>query len=124
MNHYPRSTHHDPVKRAMRNLVADMKILAGDTRELLRETAGPSNERFAALRERTRNTLSAVEARLGPYQQRLAERGRYAYQVSAEHMRVHRWSTLAAMAAVAFAVAAVVAWQNEGEMEAEERLEE
>jgi hypothetical protein len=33
--------------------------------------------------------------------------------VSAEHLRVHRWSTLAAVAAIGFAIAAVLAWQSE-----------
>ena len=113
MDEYSSSTSNDGVARAMRNLVGDMKVLAGDTRELLRQTAGQSGEQFARLRERTRDTLSAVEQRLGPLQHRLAERGRYAAQMSAEHLRAHRWSTLAAAAAIAFAVAAVIAWQNE-----------
>jgi ElaB/YqjD/DUF883 family membrane-anchored ribosome-binding protein len=97
----------------MQNLLADIKVLAGDTRELLRATTGLSGEQFGSLRERTRDTLAAVDQHLGPLQQKLAEHGRYAAQVSAEHLRVHRWSTLAAVAAIGFAVAAVLAWQNE-----------
>ena len=113
MDEYSSATDSDSVKRAMRNLVADMKVLASDTRELLRQTAGQSGEQFARLRERTRDTLTAVEERLGPLQHRLAEHGRYAAHVSAEHLRVHRWSTLATVAAIGFAIAAVLAWQNE-----------
>ena len=113
MDEYSSSKDSESVRRAMRNLLADMKVLAGDTRELLRQTTGQSGEQFARLRERTRDTLTAVEERLGPLQQRLAERGRYAAQVSAENLRVHRWSTLAAVAAIGFAIAAVLAWQNE-----------
>src|SRR4051812_16321909 len=101
MNEYSSGTNSD-VGRAMRNLVADMKALATDTGELLRATTGPSGEQFAKLRERTRDTLTAVEERLGPLQQKLAEQGRYAAQVSAEHLRVHRWSTIAAVAAIGF----------------------
>jgi ElaB/YqjD/DUF883 family membrane-anchored ribosome-binding protein len=101
------------VGEAMHNLLTDMKTLAADTRELLRHTTGQSGEQFAKLRARTRETLSAVEERLGPLQERITEGGRYAAQVSAEHLRAHRWSTIAAMAAIAFAVAAVIAWQNE-----------
>ena len=115
MNDYTRSTHGDPVKRAMRNLVADMKNLASDTGELLRETAGPASEHLSKLRDRTRDTLTAVEARLGPYQRKLAEHSRHAYHVSADHVRAHRWSTLAAAGAIALAVAAIIAWQNENE---------
>ena len=113
MDEYSSSTDNESVKRAMRNLLADMKVLASDTRELLRQTTGQSGEQFARLRERTRDTLTAVEQRLGPLQRKLAEHGRYAAQVSAEHLRVYRWSTLAAVAAIGFAIAAVLAWQNE-----------
>lgn len=108
------------VRDAMQNLVTDMKVLAADTRDLLRQTTGQSSEQLARLRNRTRETLSAVEQRLGPLQERLGplqeritEGGRYAAQVSAEHLRAHRWSTLAAIAAIGFAVAAIIAWQNE-----------
>ena len=113
MDDYSRRTDNEPAKRAMRNLVADMKVLAGDTRELLRQTAGQTGEQFARLRERTRGTLTAVEERLGPLQHKLSEHGRHAAQVSAEHLRAHRWSTLAAAAAIGFAIAAVLAWRNE-----------
>jgi ElaB/YqjD/DUF883 family membrane-anchored ribosome-binding protein len=113
MEDFSKPTDNEPAKRAMRNLMADVKVLASDTRELLRQTTNQSGEQFARLRERTRDTLSAVEQRLGPLQQKLAEGGRYAAQVSAEHLRAHRWSTLATVAAVAFAIAAVLAWQSE-----------
>jgi ElaB/YqjD/DUF883 family membrane-anchored ribosome-binding protein len=113
MDEYSRSTRSDSAGHAMRNLVADMKLLASDTGELLRQTTGQSGEQFARLRERTRATLTAVEQRLAPLQEKLAEQGRYAAHVSAEHLRVHRWSTLAAVAAIGFAIAAVLAWQNE-----------
>jgi ElaB/YqjD/DUF883 family membrane-anchored ribosome-binding protein len=108
----------EPVGRALHNLLADIKVLAGDTRELLRETAGLSGDQFTKLRERTRETVSGVEQHLGPLQQKLVEHGRYAAQVSAEHLRAHRWSTIAAVAAIGFAIAAVVAWQNEAEIDA------
>lgn len=101
------------VGEAVQNLRTDMKALAADTRELLRQTTGQSGEQFAKLRARTRETLSAVEHRLGPIQGRISEGSRYAAQVSAEHLRAHRWSTLAAIAAIAFGVAAIIAWQNE-----------
>ena len=113
MDEHSSRTNSDAVGHSMQKLLADMKLLASDTRELLRHTTGQSGEQFARLRERTRDALAAVEQRLGPVQQRLAEHGRYAAQVSAEHLRAHRWSTLAAVAAIGFAIAAVLAWQNE-----------
>ena len=107
------STSNESVARALQKLLADIKILASDTRDLLRETAGLSGEQFMRLRERTRGTLAGVEQHLGPLQQKVADQSRYAAHVSAEHLRVHRWSTVAAVAAIAFAVAAVLAWQSE-----------
>lgn len=123
MDDYTSSSDNAAVKRAMRNLMNDVKVLASDTRELLSQSAGPASERLARLRDRTRESLTAVEERIGPYQQKLAEQGRYAYRVSADHMRAHRWSTLAAAAAIALAVAAVVAWQNENETYPEDHPE-
>ena len=111
------NTSNETVGRALQKLRADIKILASDTRDLLRETAGLSGEQFTRLRERTRGTLAGVEQHLGPLQQKVAEQGRYAAHVSAEHLRVHRWSTVAAVAAIVFAVAAVLAWQNETAIE-------
>ena len=112
-------TNNESIGRALQNLLADVKVLATDTRELLRETAGQSGEQFRKLRERTRDTLAGVEQHLGPLQHKVAEQGRYAAHVSAEHWRVHRWSTVAAVAAIGFAVAAVLAWQNETAIEDE-----
>ena len=102
-----------PVGHALQKLLSDMKVLASDTRELLRHSTGLSGEQFTRLRDRTRDTLEGIEQRLGPMQDRLAEHGRYAAQVATEHLRVHRWSSVAAVAAVGLAVAAVLAWQNE-----------
>jgi ElaB/YqjD/DUF883 family membrane-anchored ribosome-binding protein len=117
MDEYATRTNSESVGDAMRNLMADMKLLANDTRDLLRQTAGPAGEQFARVRERTRDTLATVEERLGPLQQKLAEQGRYAARASAEHLRVHRWSTLAAVAAIGFVIAAVLAWQSETAMD-------
>ena len=100
---------------AMQTLLADLKVLVEDTRELLQQTIGLSGEQWTKLRERAGETLAGVEQRLGPLQRSLAEHGRYAAQASAEHLRAHRWSTLAVVAAIALAVAAVLAWQEETE---------
>ena len=103
----------EPIGRALQNLLADIKILASDTSELLRQTTGLSGEQFTRLRERTRDTLTGIEQHLGPLRERLTEHGRYAAHVSAEHLRVHRWSTVAGIAAIGLAIAAVLAWRNE-----------
>ena len=50
MDDYSSPSDNESVKRAMRNLIADMKVLASDTRELLRQTTGQSGEQFARLR--------------------------------------------------------------------------
>ena len=105
----------------MERLIGSVKTLAADTRELIAQTAGHPGERLSHARERVRQTLSAVESRVEPLQHAVAERARYAAQLSAEHFRQHRWSTLAALAAIALAVAAVCAWQSESARQDEER---
>lgn len=99
--------------RALKKLVDDVKILSADARELLRHTAEQSGERLSMVRDRARDTLEAVEARLGPMQHALAERGRQAAEFSTRHVRAHPWSTIAAVGALALAIAAMVAWQSE-----------
>lgn len=103
--------------RATQNLIEDVKVLSADTRELLRQTAEQSGEHLARVRDRARETLSAVEARLSPLQQALAERGRYAARISAQHVREHPLSTLAAAAAIGLVIAAVFAWNSESQRE-------
>lgn len=99
--------------RAVQKLVEDVKVLSADARELLRHTAERSGEHLSKVRDRARGTLAAFEARLGPMQHALAERGRHAAQLSTRHVREHPWSTLAAAGALALAIAAIVAWQSE-----------
>ena len=102
-----------PIGRALQHLLFDIKVLANDPRELLRATAGQSGEQFTRLRERTQEALAGMEQHMGPLQQKLAEQGRYAAEASAKHLRVHRWSSLATVAAIGFAIAAFLAWRNE-----------
>ena len=108
-----RSSRSEPLGHALQKLLADIKVLASDTRELLRQTADQSGMHFAGLRDRTRETLADVEQYVGPLQQRVAEQARYAADASAEHLRAHRWSTVAGLAAIALGIAAVVAWRSE-----------
>jgi ElaB/YqjD/DUF883 family membrane-anchored ribosome-binding protein len=98
---------------AMQNLVEDVKMLSSDMRELLHQTTAQSSDQLSNLRRRAHDTLAGVEARIGPLQEALTERARYAARMSMQHVRAHPWSTLAGAAALALAVAAVFAWQNE-----------
>lgn len=112
-------TNNEPIGRALQNLLADIKALASDARELLGVTAGQSGERFARVRERTRDALAGVEQHVGPLQEKLTEHGRHVADVSTEHLRAHRWSSIAAIAAIGLTIAAVIAWQNETSPEQE-----
>ena len=100
---------------ALHNLIEHVKVLAADTRELLSHTAGQSSERLARVSSKIRERGAAIEARLAPLQQALAERGRYAATMSAQHVREHPWSTLAAAGALALTVVAVIAWHCEAQ---------
>ena len=109
-----RSPHQTPnYDRAMHNLIEHVKVLGADTRELLRQSAGQTGEQLGRLRDRTMQSLSALEERLGPVQQVVTQRARYAYDVSAQHVRRHPLSTIAAAGAIILAVTAVLAWQSE-----------
>jgi ElaB/YqjD/DUF883 family membrane-anchored ribosome-binding protein len=101
--------------RALRNLIEHVKVLSADTRELLSHTAEQSGEQLARVRNRIRERGAAIEARLAPLQRALAERGRYAATMSAQHVREHPWSTLAAAGALALTVVAVIAWHCEAQ---------
>ena len=103
------------VDRALHNLIDHVKVLAADTRELLSHTAEQSGEQLARVRSRIRERGAAIEACLAPLQRALAERGRYAATVSAQHVRQHPWSTLAAAGALALTVVAVIAWHCEAQ---------
>ena len=98
---------------ALKKLLEDVRVLSADTRDLLQQTADQSGERLAMVRDRMRETLSSVEARVGPFQRALAERAQHVSRVSAQHVRLHPMSTLAAAAAVVLAVVAVCAWRGE-----------
>jgi ElaB/YqjD/DUF883 family membrane-anchored ribosome-binding protein len=101
----------------MRNLVEHVKALAADTRELLYQTKDRTGEQLASARGRAGETLSRVQAYLEPYERAAAERATAAARASRQHVREHPWSTVAAALAVAFAVAAVIAWQYEADEE-------
>lgn len=98
---------------ALQKLIEDVKVLSKDTRDLLQHTADQSGERLTMARDRMRETLSSVEARLGPLQRAVTERARQASRISTQHVRHHPVSTLAAAAAIALAVVALCAWQRE-----------
>ena len=108
----PHDTHPD-TRRAMQNLIDHVKVLSADARELLRQSAGQTGEQLSRLRDRTAQSLSALDARLGPLQQAVTERGRVVVQASTQHVRRHPFSTLAAAGALVLAIAAVLAWQSE-----------
>lgn len=105
--------------RALNNLVDHLKTLSADTRALIGQTAEHSGEHLSRIRDRAMQTLAAVESRVGPLQAPIAERARAAARLSAQHLRVHRWSTIATAAAVVCIVAAFVAWQHETELDDE-----
>ena len=98
---------------ALHKLIDDVKVLSMDARDLLQHTADQSGERLATVRDRMRETLSSVEARVGPLQRAVTERARQATRISAQHVRHHPVSTLAAAAAIALAVVALCAWHSE-----------
>ena len=64
--------------QASEKLVTDLKVLAADTQELIKETAGQTGERVVAAREKARQTLADFQRSLQPMQNAVAERARLA----------------------------------------------
>lgn len=58
--------------------VTDLKVLAADTQELIRETAGQTGERVVAAREKARQTLADLQRSIQPMQEAVVLRTRLA----------------------------------------------
>ena len=62
--------------QATEKLVTDLKVLAADTQELIRETADQTGERVVAAREKARQTIGNFQRSLQPMQDAVTLRTR------------------------------------------------
>jgi ElaB/YqjD/DUF883 family membrane-anchored ribosome-binding protein len=92
----------------MDRLVADLKTLAQDVRELIAQTAGQSGEQVAAARARAQQSLAELQERVGPLQEEARVRSREAARATSEYVQEHPAQVIAALAAVALLAALIL----------------
>ena len=83
--------------QATEKLVTDLKVLAADTQELIKETAGQTGERVVAAREKARQTVADFQRALQPMQDAVAARTRRA----SDYVHDKPWPVLAGIAVLA-----------------------
>lgn len=89
-------------------LVTDVKVLIGDTEELLRATAGQAGDKINGARERLHVSLGEAKSKLAELEKALRERGKEAAQSAEEYVRENPWPSLGMAAAVGFLVGALI----------------
>lgn len=90
-------------------LVADLKVLIGDTEELLKATAGQAGEKIASARERIQASLSVYKEKLIDAEQAMMERTKEAARATDEYVHDHPWQAVGAAAGIGFLLGLVIA---------------
>lgn len=81
-------------------LIADLKLLVGDTEDLLRATAGQAGEKVAAARERMQASLADAKAKLAEAERAVLDRTKQAARATDEYVHEHPWAAVGVAAAV------------------------
>lgn len=90
-------------------LVADLKILIGDTEELLRATAGQAGEKIATARERIQASLAAYKDKLADAERALLERTKEAARATDEYVHDNPWQAVGVAAGIGFLLGMLIA---------------
>ena len=90
-------------------LVADLKVLIGDTEELLRATAGQAGEKMASARERIQASLGVYKEKLIDAEEAMMERTKEAARATDEYVRDHPWQAVSVAAGVGFLLGMLIA---------------
>lgn len=83
-------------------LVSDLKILVGDTEELLKATAGQAGEKIAVARERIQASLAVYKDKLLDAEQALREKTKEAARATDEYVHEHPWQAVGVAAGIGF----------------------
>lgn len=89
-------------------LVADLKVLIGDTEELLRATAGQAGEKIAVARERIQASLAVYKDRLVDAEHALVEKTKEAARATDEYVHEHPWQAVGVAAGIGFLLGLLV----------------
>jgi ElaB/YqjD/DUF883 family membrane-anchored ribosome-binding protein len=90
-------------------LVADLKVLIGDTEELLRATAGQAGEKIATARERIQASLAVYKDKLVDAEEAMMERTKEAARATDEYVHDHPWQAVGVAGAVGFLLGMLIA---------------
>ena len=90
-------------------LVSDLKVLIGDTEELLKATAGQAGEKVAIARERIQASLAVYKDRLIDAERAMMERTKEAARATDEYVHEHPWQAVGAAAGIGFLLGMLIA---------------
>ena len=90
-------------------LVTDLKVLIGDTEELLRATAGQAGEKIATARERIQASLAVYKEKLVDAEQAMMERTKEAARATDEYVHDHPWQAVGVAAGVGVLLGMLIA---------------
>jgi ElaB/YqjD/DUF883 family membrane-anchored ribosome-binding protein len=90
-------------------IVADLRMLAADTEELIRATAGQTGVQLAAARNRADASLAAARARVADLGEAAARRTWAAGRAADGYVHANPWQVIAVGAAAGFVVGALMA---------------
>ena len=89
-------------------LVSDLKVLIGDTQELLNATAGQAGEKIAVARERIQASLAVYKDKLIDAEQALREKTKEAARATDEYVHDHPWQAVGVAAGIGFLIGMLV----------------
>lgn len=88
--------------------VTDLKVLIGDTEELLKATAGQAGEKVSAARERIQASLAVYKEKLLDAEQALMEKTKEAARATDEYVHEHPWQAVGVAAGIGFLLGLLV----------------
>ena len=89
-------------------LVTDLKVLIGDTEELLKATAGQAGEKMTAARERIQASLAVYKDKLVDAERALVEKTKEAARATDEYVHEHPWQAVGVAAGIGFLLGLLV----------------
>ena len=90
-------------------LMADLKVLADDTEQLLRATASQTGEQFAQVRAKAEESLKAAKARVADLQDLALAKARMAGRATDDYARANPWQVMAICAIAGFVLGSLLA---------------
>ena len=90
-------------------LITDLKVLIGDTEELLKATAGTAGEKISVARERIQASLAIYKDKLYDAEQAMMERTREAARATDEYVHEHPWQAVGVAGGIGFLLGMLIA---------------